>query len=98
MDHFTEECLAAEVEHEVLGVSGEAEGDAEFFEEEGAVGGAIGEVDVDVLDAELAELLRHVVGVAGAGEGFVAGAVGFVVAADGGAEFFAKLGGVTKGG
>ena len=62
--HFRQQAIAAEVDHEFLRVGGEAEGHAEFLHEHGRVCGAVGEVDVDVLDAELFEELGKIEGVA----------------------------------
>lgn len=67
---FLEELVASEVDHVILGVGGEAEREAGFFEKEGGVSGAIGEVDVEVAHSLAGEDGGQPGGIAGAGGGF----------------------------
>ena len=79
--HFAEEVVVAEIDHEVLGVGGEAEGEADLVQEECGVGGAVGEMDVEMGDVAALEFAGEMPGVAGADEGFEGGAVALEVLA-----------------
>ena len=71
--HFAQQFRRAQVDHEVLRLRGERKTQpGERLEKEGAVGGLVGEVNMDVINPELREDLGKVEGVAAAFGGFVA--------------------------
>ncbi len=74
-DHLPQEIVIGQIDHEVLGVGREAVGEAGFFEEKGGVGGAVGEMNVNVRDTAFFEFAGEVPGVPGADVGLVGFAV-----------------------
>src|SRR3982074_1202512 len=78
-----EKLIVPEIDHEILSMGGDAKGDSRnLFQKQRGGGGAIGEVQVKMIDARLRKELREIEGVACALGRFVAPAVFFFVTID----------------
>ena len=90
--HLGQQLIAAQIEHEVLRVGGEAEGKAQLLQEERGVRGAVGKVDMHMLHAEAAEQAGEIPGIARPHGRFVTGAVALAVIVDEGTELRLEIG------